>query len=87
MYVVDDRCRVRRMKRLQIHIEEELDDALAVAAAQQGTSKAALIREVVAERYGSAADGTEALLSMAGMLKGGSRDDSQSIDDIVYGRP
>ncbi|HXE45927.1 MAG TPA: ribbon-helix-helix protein, CopG family [Conexibacter sp.] len=75
------------MKRLQIHIEEELDDALAVAAAQQGTSKAALIREVVAERYGSAADGTEALLSMAGMLKGGSRDDSQSIDDIVYGRP
>lgn len=87
MYVVDDRCRVRRMKRLQIHIEEELDDALAVAAAQQGTSKAALIREAVAERYASAADGTEALLSMAGMLKGGSLDDSSTIDDIVYGRP
>jgi predicted DNA-binding protein len=77
---------VRRMKRLQIHIEEELDDALAVAAAQQGTSKAALIREAVAERYASAADGTEALLSMAGMFKG-SRDDSASIDEIVYGRP
>lgn len=78
---------VRRMKRLQIHIEEQLDDALAVAAAQQGTSKAALIREAVAERYGSAADGTEALLSMSGMLRGGSPDDSQSIDEIVYGRP
>jgi hypothetical protein len=77
---------VRRMKRLQIHIEEELDDALAVAAAQQGTSKAALIREAVAERYASAADGTEALLSMSGMFRG-SRDDSLSIDDIVYGRP
>jgi hypothetical protein len=75
------------MKRLQIHIEEELDDALAVAAVQQGTSKAALIREVVAERYGSAADGREALLSMAGMFKDGSPDDSASIDDIVYGRP
>ncbi len=74
------------MKRLQIHIEEELDDALAVAAAQQGTSKAALIREAVAERYASAADGTEALLRMSGMFKG-TRDDSQSIDEIVYGRP
>lgn len=75
------------MKRLQIHIDEELDDALAVAAAQQGTSKAALIREAVAERYGSAADGTAALLAMAGMLKGGSPDDSRSIDEVVYGRP
>jgi hypothetical protein len=76
---------VRRMKRLQIHIEEELDDALAVAAAQQGTSKAALIRQAVAERYASTADGTEALLSMAGMFKG-SRDDSASIDAVVYDR-
>lgn len=78
---------VRRMKRLQIHIEEELDDALAVAAAQQGTSKAALIREVVAERYAPAANGTEALMRMAGMLKGGSPDDSASIDAVVYDRP
>lgn len=78
---------VRRMKRLQIHIEEELDDALAVAAVQQGTSKAALIREAVAERYGSAEDGRAALLSMSGMFKDGSPDDSASINDIVYGRP
>jgi hypothetical protein len=87
MYVVDDRRRVRRMKRLQIHIEEELDDVLAVEAAQRGTSKAALIREAVAERYASAADGTEALLSMSGMIRGGRPDDSTSIDDVVYGRP
>jgi hypothetical protein len=86
MYVVDDRCRVRRMKRLQIHIEEELDDVLAVEAAKRGTSKAALIRQAVAERYASAADGREALLRMAGMLKGGSLDDSTSIDDVVYRR-
>jgi len=78
---------VRRMKRLQIHIEEELDDALAVAAAQQGTSKAALIRAAVAERYASAADGREALRAMAGMFKDGSPDDSMSVNDIVYGRP
>lgn len=38
------------MKRLQIMIEEELDDALAREAAREGTSKAALIRLFVRER-------------------------------------
>jgi hypothetical protein len=78
---------VRGMKRLQIHIEEELDDVLAVEARRQKTSKAALIREAVAARYANAEDGTAALMRMAGMLKGGSPDDSTSIDDVVYGRP
>jgi hypothetical protein len=77
---------VRRMKRLQIHIEEELDDVLAVAAAQQGTSKAALIREAVAERYANVEDGRAALLAMAGMFKDGSPDDSASIDAVAYDR-
>ena len=35
------------MKRLQIYIDEELDDALAVKARRAHTSKAALIREAV----------------------------------------
>jgi hypothetical protein len=74
------------MKRLQIYIEEELDDALAVAAAQRGTSKAALIRQAVGERYAPSARGHDALLRMAGMLDG-APDDSSSIDDIVYDRP
>ncbi|MEX0674738.1 MAG: CopG family transcriptional regulator [Gaiellaceae bacterium] len=38
------------MKRLQIMIEEELDDALGREAAREGTSKAALIRRFVRER-------------------------------------
>jgi predicted transcriptional regulator len=45
------------MKRLQIHIEEELDDALAIEASQRRTSKAALIRKAVAERYAPASAG------------------------------
>ncbi len=77
---------VRRMKRLQIHIEEELDDVLAVEARRQRTSKAALIREAVAERYANAEDGTAALLRMAGMFDG-SPHDSASIDDVVYRQP
>ncbi len=39
------------MKRLQIYIEEELDEALAKQAVRQRTSKAALIRQCVAERF------------------------------------
>lgn len=38
------------MKRLQIMIEEELDEALAHAARKEGVSKAALIRRYVGER-------------------------------------
>ena len=38
------------MKRLQIMIDEDLDDALAKLAAEQGESKAALIRRFVRER-------------------------------------
>jgi ribbon-helix-helix CopG family protein len=40
------------MKRLQIYIEEELDDALAVRAHRTHTSKAALIREAVRQSIG-----------------------------------
>ena len=45
------------MRRLQISIDEELDEALAVEAARRKTSKAALIREFVRERLGG--DGSE----------------------------
>lgn len=38
------------MKRLQIMIDEDLDDALQRVAAREGTSKAALIRRYVRER-------------------------------------
>lgn len=38
------------MKRMQIMIDEDLDDALARQAALEGVSKAALIRRYVRER-------------------------------------
>jgi len=38
------------MKRLQIMIDEDLDQALARLATEQGCSKAALIRQLVRER-------------------------------------
>jgi hypothetical protein len=38
------------VKRLQIYLEEELDEALARQALREGTSKAALIRKYVASQ-------------------------------------
>jgi len=73
------------VKRLQIMIEEELDAALARQAAEEGVSKAALIRRYVGERLRPLpALEEDPLWQMAGMIQGGPND-SQMIDEVVYG--
>ena len=73
------------MKRLQIMIEEELDEALASQAAEEGVSKAALIRRYVGERLRPLPPIEEdPIWDLVGMVKG-SPDDSVSVDDVVYG--
>lgn len=73
------------MRRIQIHIDEDVDDALTVEAARLGRSKASLIREFIARGlpHGSAPvdPGTAFIAAYAG-----SPDDSESVDDVVYGR-
>jgi hypothetical protein len=70
------------MKRLQIHIEEELDEALAAEAAARATSKAALIRGYVADnlrhRLGRRHDPLDELV-------GRYDEDPGDIDAVVYG--
>jgi hypothetical protein len=73
------------VKRLQIMIEEELDAALARQAAEEGVSKAALIRRYVGERLRPIPpiedDPLWRLVGMAG-------DDVEPVDDIdefLYG--
>jgi hypothetical protein len=74
-----------RVKRLQIMIEEELDIALARQAAQEGVSKAALIRRYVGERLRPLPPlEDDQLWKIVGMIKGGSPNDSSRIDDVVY---
>lgn len=68
------------MKRLQISIEEEMDEALAGEAARRRMSKAALIREFVRERLG---DRTKADPMAA--LVGDIDDEAGDVDTIVYG--
>jgi metal-responsive CopG/Arc/MetJ family transcriptional regulator len=69
------------MKRLQIMIEEELDARLDRLAAEEGTSKAALIRRFVRERLTPPSPiQDDPLWKMAGT------DDYEpaDVDDVVY---
>lgn len=76
---------MKEVKRLQIMIEEELDEALARQAAEEGVSKAALIRRYVGERLRPLPPLEEdPLWELVGMIKDGSPDDSSRIDEVVY---
>lgn len=73
------------VKRLQIMIEEELDAALGRQAAEEGVSKAALIRRYVGERLRPLPPlEDDPLWGLVGMIKDGSPDASASIDEVVY---
>lgn len=70
------------MKRLQIMIDEDLDEALEREARNTGTSKAALIRTYVRERIGTLPPlDSDPLWRMKGT------DDFEpvGVDDVVYG--
>lgn len=69
------------VKRLQISIEEELDDALAVEAARRGTSKAALIREFVRRSLGWVRVDEDPMAPLVGDIDAEAGD----IDKVVYG--
>ena len=70
------------MRRIQIYIEEELDDRLSAEANKSGRSKAELIRESVAERFGEAARKREPLDALVGSIDAEPGD----VDEVVYGR-
>lgn len=69
------------VKRLQIYIDQELDERLAAEAAREATSKAALIRRAVREHLGQPAGAADPLAALIGAydLEPG------SIDQVVYG--
>jgi len=70
-----------QMKRLQIYIDEELDDALTVRARRAHTSKAALIREAVRRSIGDPPPTLDPFRDWIG----GSDATPGSVDEVVYG--
>ncbi len=72
------------MKRLQIMIDEDLDELLEHQARDEGSSKAALIRRYVRERLRPLGPiERDPLWDLVGQVEGAA-DDSTRIDDIVY---
>ena len=69
------------MKRLQIYIDEDLDDALAVRARRAHTSKAALIREAVRLSMGEPERAVDPFADWIG----GSDADAAPVDEVVCG--
>ena len=67
------------MRRIQISIEPELDEALAVEAARRKTSKAAVIRELVRDRLGERPEDPMA------KLVGDIDDEAGDVDRVIYG--
>lgn len=71
------------MRRIQIYLEEELDEALKVEAAGSGRSKAELIREAVASRYRQLqAVDADPLTALVGRVD----IEPADVDEVVYGR-
>ncbi len=68
------------MKRLQIYIEAEMDEALAAEASREGVSKAAIIRRLVSQHTG------QHLVDPLDAVVGAFDYETGDIDDVVYGR-
>ena len=72
------------MKRLQIMIDEDLDESLAQQARNEGSSKAALIRRFVREHMQPLGPiEKDPLWDLVGQVEGAA-DDSARVDDVVY---
>lgn len=74
------------MKRTQIYIDEDMDRELRVAAAAEGRSAAALIRDAVRSYLGarSHASSSDPFLAVAGSVVGGPRDAALNHDRYLY---
>ncbi len=70
-----------QMRRLQISIDEELDEALAVEASRRHISRAGLIRELVRQQLRPSGE-----LDPFSSLVGDIDDDAGDIDEVVYRR-
>lgn len=66
-------------------IDEELDQALALVARRERTSKAALLRAAARQRYLTAPAEPDPLLGMVGVDDADPLGPGESIDGVVYG--
>ena len=71
------------MRRIQLYLDDEVDDALTAQAARQGTSRSALVRDAVRASLASCLDDQrDAVDEVVGCLDVEPDDD---IDSVIYG--
>ena len=70
------------MRRIELYIDEELYKRLEAQAAKAGVSKASLIREAIAQRYGESRPREE---DPVDLLIGSLAAEPADVDDVVYG--
>lgn len=78
------------MRRTQIYLDEELDGRLRAAAAEEGRSAAAIIRDAVRmylSQRRPARWRDDPFLRIAGAFEGGPRDGARNVDHYLYGGP
>ena len=72
------------MRRIQLHLEEELDEALAREAARRQQSKAQLMREYLWRQIDLTGAVSDSLDELVG-ISDAEPVEGESIDDVVYG--
>ena len=71
------------MRRIQLYLDEDIDDALSAAAARLGVSRSALVRNAVRSALG---DGPEALTDPFDALVGSvDVEPDDDLDAVIYG--
>lgn len=72
------------MRRVNVHIDEDLDVALATEAARRGQSKAALLREAARNLLDAVAIDDDPWATFTGSVNA-DPDDQRHHDDVIYG--
>ncbi len=73
------------MRRIQLYIDDEVDEALSAEAARLGTSRSALVRDAVRDSLGTRLQASpDAVDELVGSVDVDPDDD---IDAVVYGLP
>jgi plasmid stability protein len=69
------------MRRLQISVDEDVDEALTIEAARRHVSRAAVVRDLVRQHLGPPGE-RDPFASLIGDID----EEAGDIDEVVYGR-